>query len=67
MAEILALVGGGSEVDAPLLEVDPFLDTVAFDEQSPGFLAKGKPLQQLGELHRLQVARDSHRQEIGLL
>ena len=42
------------------VEVDPFLDTVPLNEQSPGLLAERQPLEQLRELHRLEVPGDSH-------
>ena len=56
MAELLLGVGGPGGDDAAVHEEDPLLDLVAADDQRPGLARLGDPLQELGELHRLQVA-----------
>ena len=60
VAELLLGVGGPGGDDAAVQEEDPLLDLAAADHQRSGLARLGNPLQELGELHRLQVAGDAH-------
>ena len=56
VAELLLGVGRAGGDDAAVLEEDALLDLAAADHQGAGLARLGNPLQELGELHRLEVA-----------
>ena len=61
MPEVLLGIGRGRGNDHAVAEEDPLFDLAVVEDQSTGLLALRQPLQQLGELHRLDVASDAHR------
>jgi hypothetical protein len=59
-AQVLARGSVEEEEKTPLLEDDLLLDAAVVDHERAGFLRAGEPLEELGELHRLEVAGDPH-------
>jgi hypothetical protein len=60
VAQVLPLVGRGGRGDPAVLEIDALLHPVPVDQERAGLGAQGEPLKQLSQLHRLQIAGDSH-------
>src|SRR5262249_22610785 len=61
LAERFAGVGGPGGVDEAFADDDAFLYRTPLDVERTRLLARGNPLEDVGQRHRLEVALEAHR------